>query len=282
MSDQQNSVDRPAWHEELRFAKKQQWYVATSAVTLLAAIFAIARGTLLSDDEKGIASILILLIASFGILFLCKLQHHLKEVRKKLNPGDSGAWVRGSDILFVLAGIIGLSAVLVFYFLWVPHVAVAAATPNLLTASGASGATLGATRQTMSTFFSLHPFVTALLASVVLGIPVTFLWSELLHYCFLPSDPSPRGRWPSMIFGVLERALLTTLILWLPIAAGGFVGAWLIVKAILGWADLGGPNAITRHEGRIRYSVALFGNMASILWAVGWGIWGMPPPHSNC
>jgi hypothetical protein len=71
----------------------------------------------------------------------------------------------------------------------------------------------------MTTFISLHPFVTALVASVVLGIPVTFLWSELLHYCFLRNDPSPRGRLTSMIFGVLERALLTTLILWLPTAA---------------------------------------------------------------
>jgi hypothetical protein len=94
--DQQKDADRPAWHEELRFAKKQQWYIATSAITLLAAIFAIAHGTSLSDEEKGIASIFILLIASFGILYLCKLQAHLKEVRKKLNPRDSGAWVRGS------------------------------------------------------------------------------------------------------------------------------------------------------------------------------------------
>ena len=60
----------------------------------------------------------------------------------------------------------------------------------------------------MSTFFSLHPFATALFASVVLGIPVTFFWSEFLHYWFLRTDPSPRGRPHSIIFGVLERALL--------------------------------------------------------------------------
>jgi hypothetical protein len=68
----------------------------------------------------------------------------------------------------------------------------------------------------MSTFFSLHPFATALFASVVLGIPV--FWSEFLHYWF---------------------------------------------------------------QGRVHYSVTLFGSMVSILWAAGWGIWGMPPPHSN-
>ena len=34
--------DRAARLEELRFAKKQQWYIVTSALTLLAAIFGIA------------------------------------------------------------------------------------------------------------------------------------------------------------------------------------------------------------------------------------------------
>jgi hypothetical protein len=36
MTDQQN-VDRAAQIEELRFAKKQQWAITTSAVTLLGA-----------------------------------------------------------------------------------------------------------------------------------------------------------------------------------------------------------------------------------------------------
>jgi hypothetical protein len=38
MNETQNR-DRPAQFEELRFAKGQQWSVATLAVTLLAAIF---------------------------------------------------------------------------------------------------------------------------------------------------------------------------------------------------------------------------------------------------
>jgi Ca2+/H+ antiporter len=85
MTDQQNvDVDRAARHEELRFAKKQQLYVATSAVTLLAAIFAIARSTTLSDVEKAIATVFIVLIATYGIVFLFKLQDHLKAVRKEL------------------------------------------------------------------------------------------------------------------------------------------------------------------------------------------------------
>src|ERR1700731_3316304 len=81
--DQQNDVDRAARHEELRFAKKQQWYVATSAVTLLAAIFAIARGTSLSVDERGVVTFFIFLIATFGIDVLSKLQTHMWKTRQE-------------------------------------------------------------------------------------------------------------------------------------------------------------------------------------------------------
>jgi hypothetical protein len=122
MTDQQNvDVDRPARHEELRFAKKQQWFIATSAVTLLAAIFAIARSTTLSDVEKALATVLVVFIAGFGMAFLFNLQDHMMEVRKELDPRDTGPWVRGSEVLFVLVGIIVLSAGLVVYFLRFPH-----------------------------------------------------------------------------------------------------------------------------------------------------------------
>ncbi len=75
----------------------------------------------MSDVEKAIGTVLVVLIASFGTGFLFKLQSYMKEVRKKLDPGDRDPWVRGSDVLLVLASIIVLSAILVFYFLWVPH-----------------------------------------------------------------------------------------------------------------------------------------------------------------
>jgi hypothetical protein len=122
MNDQQNNVpqndpDRAAWHEELRFAKKQQWYVATSAVTLLAAIFAIARSTSLSVDERGTVTFLIFLVATFGIDVLRKLQLHMSAKRQELNPRDQ-EWHRDSDVLFVLAGIIAVAAAAVSYLLW--------------------------------------------------------------------------------------------------------------------------------------------------------------------
>ncbi|MFY9771019.1 MAG: hypothetical protein WBG18_03865 [Xanthobacteraceae bacterium] len=89
----------------------------------------------------------------------------------------------------------------------------------------------------MDTFLSSHPFLSALLISVIAGIPVTALWTEICHWLFLRNDPSPRARWISAMFGVLERALLTTFVLWLPMAAGPFAGAWIVVKAVIGWGD---------------------------------------------
>jgi hypothetical protein len=123
--------------------------------------------------------------------------------------------------------------------------------------------------------------------SVVGGVPITWLWSEFCHFLLRRrllqtkkrADPSPRGRLFSGIFGVLERTLLTTFVLWLPTGAGAFVGALLIAKAAIGWGDLGDNK---KDAGRARYVVTMFGSMVSILWAVAWGIWGMPPPpHSN-
>ena len=76
----------------------------------------------------------------------------------------------------------------------------------------------------------------------------------------------------SITFGVLERALLTIFVLWLPMAAGPFVGAWIAVKAVIGW---GGQDQ-KENDARARYVVALSGSMVSILWAVSWGIWAKP------
>jgi hypothetical protein len=67
--------DRAARLEELRFAKKQQWYIATSALTLLAAIFGIAhviKPTTL--DEKKVGTVFVVLIVWFACEFLRQLQ----------------------------------------------------------------------------------------------------------------------------------------------------------------------------------------------------------------
>ena len=114
-----DNVDRAAQFEELRFAKGQQWYIATAAVTLLSAIFWIERSIRLVRWEKIFATVFIGLIAGFGICFLVKLQNHLKEVRLTLGyPNDLNPWWRGVDVLSVLVGVVALAALVVLYFLW--------------------------------------------------------------------------------------------------------------------------------------------------------------------
>jgi hypothetical protein len=111
--------DRAAKLEELRFAKRQQWSIATSAVTLLAAIFGIVhviKGPNLG--EKIAATTLIVLIAGSACWFLWKLQRHLKKTRTLLDPMDPKPWFRGADILGVLAGTVIISGLVVGYYLW--------------------------------------------------------------------------------------------------------------------------------------------------------------------
>jgi predicted membrane-bound mannosyltransferase len=112
--------DRAARLEELRFAKKQQWYIATSAVTILAAIFGIAH---LKPNlyEKIAATVLVALIMGFACWFLCKLQDHLKQTRTLLDPMDPKPWFRGADILGVLVGTVIVSGLVVFYYLCRPE-----------------------------------------------------------------------------------------------------------------------------------------------------------------
>jgi len=111
--------DRAARLEELRFAKRQQWYIATSAVTLLAAIFGIARVTEPTKlDEKKVGTVFVAFIVHFAWRFLRRLQDHLEQTRKQLDPNDPTPWWRGVDILAVLAGIVVVSGLVVVYYLW--------------------------------------------------------------------------------------------------------------------------------------------------------------------
>lgn len=117
----------------------------------------------------------------------------------------------------------------------------------------------------------------AILASVLGGMAVTFVWAEFWHWVlrrqFSEISKSDRVRWVARVMGILERGLLTTLVLWLPGAVGAFAGALIAVKAVAGWGDL-------RSEflpGRARYYVSMMNGIVSIFWALACGIWGMPP-----
>jgi hypothetical protein len=109
--------DRAQRFEELRFAKKQQWAVATAVVTLLGAIFALqhAADAGPSPREKVALAVIITLIATLGCSFLVMLQNYMRDTRRLLDPRDQDAWLRGTSILGVLIGVIILSAFSVLY-----------------------------------------------------------------------------------------------------------------------------------------------------------------------
>ena len=119
--------------------------------------------------------------------------------------------------------------------------------------------------------------VAALLISTAGGAVVIFVWAEVLHWVLRRQFPGQfshddRLRWTAIVIGILERGLLTTFIIWLQPAAGPFTGAWIAVKAVIGWGERDG----TTIHGRARYIVSLMNSMASMFWAVSWGILGMP------
>lgn len=80
----ENDADRPALLEELRFAKKQQWYVASSAVALNAAVFALLRSSQLHDFEALAAVFFVLFVTAAAVGVLLQLQDHLYSTRREL------------------------------------------------------------------------------------------------------------------------------------------------------------------------------------------------------
>jgi hypothetical protein len=111
-----DNQDRAQWFEELRFAKKQQWAVATAVVTLLGAIFALQHSTGdPSPREKTALTVVITLIAAFGCTVLLMLQKYIRDTRLRIDPCDRDAVLRGVSIMVALIGVVLLSAFAVLY-----------------------------------------------------------------------------------------------------------------------------------------------------------------------
>ena len=87
--------------EEIRFAKKQQWYVATACITLMAAVFTLAEKIHTNQCEKVIATLVLAAIAFFGIINLLALKKHIADTRLQ---DDSDRERRGAWIPWSLAG----------------------------------------------------------------------------------------------------------------------------------------------------------------------------------
>jgi SNF family Na+-dependent transporter len=105
--------------EEIRFAKTQQWRVATAAVTLLGAIFAVAHTMHRLDTiEKVTGTVLVAVIAIAASAFLFSLYKHLGRTRLSIDRKDSEAWLRGAEVSLTLVAIVIASAIVVGYSLW--------------------------------------------------------------------------------------------------------------------------------------------------------------------
>ena len=134
-----DKIDRAAFHEEVRFYKRQQWAVATAGVALLGALLATVRGERLEVWEKSCAVFFIVAGICAGGYFLDDLQSALARVRRRLDPSDPAGLVsrwpcwrhflavvrrrpdattRGFDIVCLHKGILVVSAVVVIWALF--------------------------------------------------------------------------------------------------------------------------------------------------------------------
>jgi hypothetical protein len=120
-------------------------------------------------------------------------------------------------------------------------------------------------------------FGTALWISIFGGFIVTLAWSEGWHWYLRWKFPTVfktrDGLRPiGITIGLIERGLITTLVVFMQPAVGPFAGAWIVVKAAAGWGSLKNDTLPSRS----RYYVTLLGSLVSIFWAIAWGLWGMP------
>jgi uncharacterized membrane protein len=114
LSDQEK-IDRAAFHEQVRFYKKQQWAVATAGVVLLGAFLATVNDVHMTALDKFLAVVLIALGVCAGGYFLDNLQTGLTDVRRRLDFSDHDAAIRGRDIMNLHKAILVGSALVVVW-----------------------------------------------------------------------------------------------------------------------------------------------------------------------
>lgn len=79
--------------------------------------------------------------------------------------------------------------------------------------------------------------------------------------------PAKRLVWMPILMGVIERAMYTTLVGNEISGAASFIGAWVTIKAVGGWANWSKDGSL---YGRALFSTALMSSAVSALF----GIWG--------
>lgn len=106
---------QPVDNEELRFAKRQQWYVAASVGAVNAAAYSQLKGTQLRGFETCVVTIFILLVVAAGVVVMATLQSHIRTLRQRSEPNPP--WHRWSDVFWLLTIFVVAIAVGVLYFL---------------------------------------------------------------------------------------------------------------------------------------------------------------------
>ena len=121
LSDKEK-IDRAAFHEEVRFYKKQMWAIATAGVVLLGALLAAVRDVNGERPvpllDKFVAVAIIAAGVWCGWHYLESLRRGLADVRRALNPNDWGAEDRGRDIVRLHKAILVGSAVVVVWAIY--------------------------------------------------------------------------------------------------------------------------------------------------------------------
>jgi hypothetical protein len=112
-------VDRAAWYEEIRFAKRQLWAVTAAGLALLGGILAALPSLRpLSVAEKRVGLLVVLAIWLGCTYFLRSLQGHLVRTRKMFPEQDKSATRRGLDIIWLFVGALTIGVAIVWYALF--------------------------------------------------------------------------------------------------------------------------------------------------------------------
>lgn len=110
--------------------------------------------------------------------------------------------------------------------------------------------------------------------SLIIGGVVTYFWSLLLHFMIQkqrkPKDSiGDRIIWIPIFLGLVERSLYTILIANNISGSAGFIGAWITIKAVGGWATFSKDGST---YGRSLFGVGLLGSAMSALFGVAGGL----------
>ena len=113
--------------------------------------------------------------------------------------------------------------------------------------------------------------------SVLVAWPITYWWSAWLHdrvgrHKLKPEDPEQeptlRIPWIPTTIGIFERILFATLVGWNVPGAAGFIGSWITIKALGGWASWSKGTTY----GRAVFGVGLLGSCLSAIFGVAGGL----------